>query len=265
MASKKTKKGKRNYDYDEELERLQIELVKLQGWVIEKGLRLAIVFEGRDAAGKGGAIKRIAGCLNPRVCRIAALPKPSDRERRQWYFQRYVAHLPAEGEIVLFDRSWYNRAGVEKVLGFCTDAQYEDFMTSAPAFERQLVRDGMILLKYWFQVEDQEQEDRFRERLGNPLKRWKFSNIDVKGRSHFIDYARARDAMLARTDIPEAPWYVVDSNDKKSARLNVISHILSQVAYEDLPQEEITLPPVQKDKTYKRPPKKAWRHIPTPF
>ena len=238
--------------YNEELRRLQIELVKLQEWIRRKGLKLVAIFEGRDAAGKGGAIKRITESLNPRVCRVVALGTPTEREKTQWYFQRYVAHLPAAGEMVLFDRSWYNRAGVERVMGFCTESEYLEFLQSCPEFERMLVRSGIILLKYWFSVSDEEQERRFQERMKDATKRWKLSPMDLESRKHWVDYSRAKDEMFAHTDIKQAPWYVVNADNKKCARLNVICHLLSQIAYEDLTPEPLKLPPLEAAK-YVRP------------
>ena len=240
-------------DYDEELARLHVELVKLQEWVRHKGLRLVAIFEGRDAAGKGGAIKRITESLNPRVCRVVALAAPTERERTQWYFQRYVAHLPAAGEMVLFDRSWYNRAGVERVMGFCTEAEYLEFLHSCPEFERMLVRDGIILLKYWFSVSDEEQERRFQQRLKDPTRRWKLSPMDVESRRRWVEYSRAKDEMFAHTDIKQAPWYVVNADNKEAARLNVIRHLLSMIPYEDLTPEPLKLPSLKKG-NYVRPP-----------
>ena len=240
--------------YEEELARLQIELVKLQEWVREKGLKVIVIFEGRDAAGKGGTIKRITECLNPRVARVVALPKPTEREYTQWYFQRYVVHLPAAGEIVLFDRSWYNRAGVERVMGFCSPGDVEEFFRSCPEFERMIIRSGVILIKYWFSVSDEEQEKRFQARLDDPTKRWKLSDMDLMSRSRWVEYSKAKDDMFAHTDIKQAPWYVVNSDDKRRARLNCISHFLSLVPYQDLTPAEIKLPPRQEDTGYIRPP-----------
>ncbi|WP_186176664.1 polyphosphate kinase 2 [Vibrio jasicida] len=234
-------------EYEEALEHLQIELVKLQEWVKHKGLKVVVLFEGRDAAGKGGTIKRITEKLNPRVCRIAALPAPTEKEKTQWYFQRYVAHLPAAGEIVLFDRSWYNRAGVEKVMGFCTPDQYEEFLRSCPEFERMLQRSGIILIKYWFSVSDEEQEKRFLERINTPIKRWKFSPMDLESRNRWAEYSEAKDKMFAYTDTKNCPWWVVPSDDKKKARLNCISHLLSQVEYEELEHPVIELPELSKE------------------
>jgi polyphosphate kinase 2 len=240
-------------DYDKELRRLQVELVKYQEWVRNRGLRVVAIFEGRDAAGKGGTIKRITESLNPRVCRVVALTAPTEREKTQWYFQRYVAHLPAAGEIVLFDRSWYNRAGVERVMGFCTEAEYFEFLHSCPQFERMLARAGIILNKYWFSVSDEEQERRFQQRIKDPTKRWKLSPMDLESRRQWVEYSRAKDEMFAHTDIKQIPWYVVNADNKKCARLNVIRHLLSTVPYEDLTPEPIKLPPMDRRK-YVRPP-----------
>ncbi|MFT9441637.1 MAG: polyphosphate kinase 2 [Acetobacter papayae] len=240
--------------YFRELVRLQGELVRLQDWVKATGHRLVVLFEGRDAAGKGGAIKRIAQRLNPRICRVAALPAPNDRERTQWYLQRYIAHLPAAGEIVLFDRSWYNRAGVERVMGFCTDEQYEEFFRSVPEFERMLVRSGIQVVKYWFSITDDEQEARFRARIEDPLKQWKLSPMDLESRRRWELYTRAKEVMLERSSIPEAPWWVVQGVDKKRARLNCISHLLSQVPYEDVQHPEIVLPERVHHPDYERQP-----------
>ncbi len=251
--------------YEAELRRLNIELVKWQEWIRDRGLKVVAIFEGRDAAGKGGSIKRITEPLNPRYARVAALPAPTEREKTQWYFQRYVTHLPAAGEIVLFDRSWYNRAGVERVMGFCSDDEYQEFLRSCPEFERMLVRSGILLVKYWFSVSDEEQERRFQDRLTDPTKRWKLSPMDVESRSRWIDYSKAKDEMFAHTDIKQAPWYVVRSDDKKRARLNVISHLLSLVKYEDLTPEPIVLPPRQRDTGYVRPPMEDQTFIPEPF
>src|SRR3990172_8556147 len=240
--------------YEEELARLQVELVKLQEWIKEKGLRVVVLFEGRDAAGKGGVIKRITLRLNPRIVRVVALGTPTEKEKTQWWFQRYVAELPAAGEMVLFDRSWYNRALVEPVMGFCTEEEYREFLRSCPEFERMLVRSGIILIKYWFSVSDEEQERRFQARIEDPTKRWKLSPMDLASRSHWIQYSRAKDEMFKYTDIKQAPWYVVNSDDKKRARLNCISHMLSIIPYEDLTPEQIELPPRQDDIAYVRPP-----------
>jgi polyphosphate kinase 2 len=240
--------------YREEVARLQVELVKCQEWIKARGLKVVILFEGRDAAGKGGAIKTFTLSLNPRYARVVALPAPSERERSQWYFQRYVAHLPSAGEMVLFDRSWYNRAGVERVMGFCTDDEYEEFMRTCPEFERMLVRSGIQVVKYWFSVSDEEQERRFQARIDDPTKRWKLSPMDLQSRARWVEFSKAKDEMFARTDIKQAPWFVVKSDDKKRARLNVISHFLTLVPYSDLTPEPIVLPPRQPDKGYVRPP-----------
>jgi polyphosphate kinase 2 len=244
----------KNGPYLKELAKLQVELEKLQEWVREQGLKVVVIFEGRDAAGKGGVIKRITEPLNPRWARVVALPAPTDREKTQWYFQRYVPHLPAAGEIVLFDRSWYNRAGVERVMGFCTEEEYREFLRSCPEFERMLVRSGIILLKYWFSVSDAEQEKRFQERLSDSTKRWKLSPMDLESRARWVEYSKAKDEMFAYTDIKQAPWYVVPSDDKKRARLNMIAHLLSLIPYEDLTPEPMVLPPRQPDVGYVRPP-----------
>ena len=240
--------------YFEELLRLQRELIKLQDWVVEYGERIVVIFEGRDSAGKGGAIKRITQRLNPRVCRVAALPAPTEREQSQWYFQRYVAHLPAAGEIVLFDRSWYNRVGVERVMGFCTDAQYEEFFQSVPEFERMLVRSGIRLVKYWFSITDDEQHSRFMSRIHDPLKQWKLSPMDLQSRRRWEDYTKAKETMFERTHIPEAPWWVVEGNNKKRARLNCIAHLLEQIPYKEVPRDEIELPERKRDDEYYREP-----------
>lgn len=248
------KKTIRNKDYAKALAQLQIELVKLQEWIRHKGLKVVVIFEGRDAAGKGGAIKRITERLSPRIVKVVALPAPTERERTQWYFQRYIPHLPAAGEMVLFDRSWYNRAGVEKVMGFCTEGEHAEFMRSCPEFERMLVRSGIILIKYWFSVCNEEQERRFQKRIHHPTKRWKLSPMDLESRSRWVEYSIAKDEMFAHTDIKQAPWYVVDGDVKKRARLNVISHLLSLITYEDLTPEPIVLPPRQTEIGYVRPP-----------
>jgi polyphosphate kinase 2 len=240
--------------YFRELFRLQHELVRLQDWVVHKGLKVVVIFEGRDSAGKGGAIKRITQRLNPRVCRVAALPAPNERERTQWYFQRYTAHLPAAGEIVLFDRSWYNRAGVERVMGFCTEDEVEEFFRSVPEFERMLVRSGIVLIKYWFSITDDEQRFRFNMRIHDPLKQWKLSPMDVESRRRWEDYTGAKEAMLERTHIPEAPWWVVEAVDKKRARLNCIAHFLDQIPYEDVPKAPVTLPQRERHEDYIRSP-----------
>ena len=228
--------------YEKELKKLHVELVKLQDWIKHKGLRVVVLFEGRDAAGKGGTIKRITECLNPRVCRVVALGTPTEREKTQWYFQRYVSHLPAAGEMVLFDRSWYNRAGVERVMGFCTEEEYREFMRSCPEFERMLIRDGIILIKYWFSISDEEQERRFQSRIHEPTKQWKISPMDLQSIARWVEYSRAKDDMFALTDIKQAPWYVVYADDKKRARLNCISHLLSTIEYDSVPTKPIELP-----------------------
>ncbi|MEL7280536.1 MAG: polyphosphate kinase 2 [Pseudomonadota bacterium] len=251
-----------NAKYEEELARLQIELVKLQEWVKHSGCRVAVVFEGRDAAGKGGTIKRITEAMNPRVCQVVALPAPTEREKTQWYFQRYVTHLPAAGEIVIFDRSWYNRAGVERVMGFCSDEEYKEFMRSCPEFERMLVRSGIQLLKYWFSVSDEEQERRFQKRLTDPTKQWKLSPMDLESRKRWVDYSMAKDAMFAHTDIKQAPWYVVNSDVKKHARINCISHLLSMIPYTDIPRDKVVLEDRPAQKGYVRPPMNEQTFVP---
>ncbi len=248
--------------YEAELRRLQTELVTMQQWIKASGMRLVVIFEGRDAAGKGSAIKRINEYLNPRNARIVALPAPTERERTQWYFQRYIEHLPAAGEIVLMDRSWYNRAGVERVMGFCTSDEYRRFLHQAPIFERLLVEDGILLLKYWFSVSDVEQERRFRSRLTDPMRRWKLSPMDVQSISRWEDYSRAKDEMFIHTDIPEAPWFTVESEDKKRSRINVISHILSTVPYQNIEPEPVTIPDRPKSINYQRPPRDEFRYVP---
>jgi polyphosphate kinase len=250
--------------YAKELARLQAELVELEEWVKYKGLRVVAIFEGRDTAGKGGVIKRITAMLNPRVVRVVALPAPTERERTQWYFQRYVSHLPSAGEMVLFDRSWYNRAGVEHVMGFCTDEEYDEFMRTCPQFERMLVRSGIILVKYWLSVSDEEQERRFLGRINDPTKRWKLSPMDLQARARWVDYSEAKDQMFAYTDITEAPWYVVETDNKRSAHLNLISHLLSLIPHEDVPHQEFKLPPRQK-RSYSRPPKSSQRMVPITY
>jgi polyphosphate kinase 2 len=248
-------------DYDRQLSKLQRELVKLQEWVVHEGLRVCVLFEGRDAAGKGGTIKRIVDRTNPRVVRVVALPKPDERERSQWYFQRYVAELPSEGEIVLFDRSWYNRAGVERVMGFCTDEEYEEFFRATPALEAMIIRSGIVLVKYWFSVSDDEQERRFQERIRNPRKRWKLSEMDLQSRARWVDYSRAKDRMFELTDTKLSPWWVVHADDKRRARLNCISHLLSQVPYRDLTSAPLKLPQRQTD-DYVRPPETELSAVP---
>ena len=253
---KKTKKRKKlNKElYFEELGKLHVKLAKLQRYIRTEGLRVVVLFEGRDAAGKGGTIKRITEPLNPRVCRVVALGKPTEREKTQWYFQRYVPHLPAAGEMVLFDRSWYNRAGVERVMGFCTDEQYREFLRSCPMFERMLIYSGIILIKYWFSVSAEEQERRFKKRIKDPTRRWKISPMDLESRARWVEFSRAKDQMFLYTDIPQAPWYVVDSNDKRRARLNCIHHLLSMIPYEEIQPPPIELPELQGDIGYLRPP-----------
>jgi polyphosphate kinase 2 len=253
ILPKKRKKLKNSF-YTKELSRLQIELIKLQEWIARKGLKVVVIFEGRDAAGKGGVIKRITQSLNPRICRVVALAKPTEREATQWYFQRYVAHLPAAGEMVLFDRSWYNRAGVERVMGFCGDEDYQEFLRSCPEFERMLIRSGIILVKYWFSVSDEEQERRFQNRIHDPTKRWKLSPMDLESRAKWVEYSKAKDTMFAYTDVKQSPWYVVGADDKKRARLNCISHLLSMIPYEDLTPEPLELPPRRHRGAYVRPP-----------
>lgn len=248
--------------YEKELRRLQIELVKLQEWIKHKKLRVVVIFEGRDAAGKGGVIKRITQCLNPRSARVVALGVPTEREKTQWYFQRYVPHLPAAGEMVLFDRSWYNRAGVEHVMGFCTEEEYWEFMRSCPEFERMLVRSGIILIKYWFSVSDKEQEKRFMARLDDRTKRWKLSPMDVDARSRWVEYSKAKDVMMKYTDIKQAPWYVVNADVKRKARLNCIAHLLGQITYEDLTPDRVELPPRQTNEGYIRPPFEEQTFVP---
>jgi polyphosphate kinase 2 len=248
--------------YEKELRRLQVELVKLQEWVRASGARVAVIFEGRDGAGKGGTISRITQYLNPRVVRVAALPAPSDRERSQWYFQRYVGQLPSAGEMVLFDRSWYNRAGVEYVMGFCTPAEHRLFLQQCPIFERLLISSGIILIKYWFSVSDQEQERRFQLRLSDPLKQWKLSQMDLESRSRWVEYSRAKDIMFAHTDTRESPWFVVEADDKQRARVNCLSHLLSQVPYKDVLQTPIKLPPRQSDDGYIRPSRDTYTYVP---
>ena len=249
--------------YEAELERLQVELARLQTWVRDEGQRVVVLFEGRDAAGKGGTIKRITEPLNPRFARVAALPAPTERETTQWYFQRYIAQLPAAGEIVLFDRSWYNRAGVERVLGFCTPEQYRLFMRQVPQFERMLIDDGILFTKYWFSVSDDEQRRRFQDRIDDPTKSWKLSPMDLKSRSHYVDYSRAKDEMFEQTDLPGTEWFVVEADDKRRARLNCIAHLLSRIPWEDrTPPPPPKLPPRQPDSGYVRPPRSSQRYVP---
>ncbi len=255
-----TKLGKKKYE--KTIQKYNIELVKLQEWVKQQNLRVVVIFEGRDAAGKGGVIKTITQPLNPRVCRVVALGTPTEREKGQWYFQRYVANLPSQGEIVIFDRSWYNRAGVEKVMGFCTELEYQEFMRSCPEFERMLVRSGIILIKYWFSVSDEEQEKRFQERINDSTKRWKISPMDLESRTKWVDYSVAKDAMFAHTDIKQAPWYVVQADIKRHARINCIGHFLSQFEYTEVEMPKIKLPPKQENYGYVRPPLSEQTFVP---
>jgi polyphosphate kinase 2 len=248
-------------DYEKELRRLQVELVQLEEWIRNRGLRVVVLFEGRDTAGKGGVIKRMTALLNPRFVRVVALPAPTERERTQWYFQRYIGHLPSAGEMVLFDRSWYNRAGVERVMGFCTDEEYDEFMRTCPQFERMLVRAGIILIKYWLSVSDDEQERRFLGRINDPSKRWKLSPMDLQARARWVDYSEAKDQMFAYTDIHDAPWHVVETDNKRAAHLNLMSHFLSLIPYEEVPHEDIKLPARQK-RSYTRPPKSSQHMVP---
>jgi polyphosphate kinase 2 len=250
--------------YDRELVRLQTELVRLQEWIVHAGLRVVVLFEGRDTAGKGGVIKRITERTSPRVIRTVALGTPTERERTQWYFQRYVAHLPAAGEMVLFDRSWYNRAGVERVMGFCTEEEYQEFMRTAPSVERILQRSGLILIKYWLSVSDEEQERRFTKRIKDPTKGWKLSPMDLEARARWVDYAEAKDEMFAFTDTKDCPWYVLDADDKRSARLNLIRHLLDQIPYENVAQKKIELPPRQ-ERAYVRPPAESQTFVPVRY
>jgi polyphosphate kinase len=272
MPKKKSAKGKgkkpKRLDpelYGEKLTELQIELVKLQEWIKHEGLKVVVLFEGRDAAGKGGVIKRITQCLNPRICRVVALGTPTEREERQWYFQRYVAHLPSAGELMLFDRSWYNRAGVERVMDFCTDEEYAEFLRSCPEFERMLIRSGIILIKYWFSVSDDEQERRFQSRIKDPTKQWKLSPMDLESRKRWAEYSKAKDEMFKYTDIKQAPWYVVDADDKKRARVNCIQHLLSMIRYKDVTPPPIKLPKRKRDIGYQRPPITDQTFVPEVF
>lgn len=248
--------------YEKELARLQIELVKLQEWIVYKGLKVVVIFEGRDAAGKGGAIKRITESLNPRTCRVVALSKPTEKERTQWYFQRYIAHLPSAGEMVLFDRSWYNRAGVERVMGFCSDDDYWEFLKSVSEFENQLIRSGIILIKYWFSVSDDEQEARFQARINDPTKQWKLSDMDLEARSKWVEYSKAKDVMFQYTDTESSPWYVIDSDIKRNARINCISHLLSLIPYKEIDHKKLELPKRQENTGYVRPPIDSQTYIP---
>lgn len=264
VAESNAEKMKRK-DYEAAIEPLHVELVKLQEWIKQQRLRVVVIFEGRDAAGKGGAIKTIAERLNPRHCRIVALGVPTEREKSQWYFQRYVQHLPAAGEMVLFDRSWYNRAGVERVMGFCTDDEHAEFMRSCPEFERMLIRSGIILIKYWFSVSDKEQERRFQARLDDPTKRWKLSPMDLESRNRWVEYSKAKDEMFAHTDTKQSPWWVVRADDKKRARLNCITHLLSQIPYKDLTPKPMKLEPRREDDSYVRPPMTDQNFVPEVF
>jgi polyphosphate kinase 2 len=248
--------------YEKELTRLQLELVKMEDWVKARGLRVVVLFEGRDAAGKGGVIKRIMASVNPRICRVVALAAPNEREKGQWYFQRYVAQLPTAGEVVLFDRSWYNRAGVERVMGFATEEQHEEFLATCPEFERMLIRSGTILVKYWFSVSDEEQERRFQARINDPGKRWKLSPMDLEARSRWVEFSRAKDEMFRWTDTDQSPWWVVESDEKRRAHLNAITHLLTRVPYEELPEQRLELPPRQPDDGYVRPPRSSQRYVP---
>ncbi len=250
--------------YNKELRDLQEELVRMAEWIHLKGLKVVVIFEGRDTAGKGGTIKRIMEPLNPRYCKIAALDTPTDREKTEWYFQRYIEHLPAAGEIVFFDRSWYNRAGIERVMGFCTDEEYEEFMRTCPQLERALIRSGIVLIKYWLSIDDKEQERRIQARMKSPKTRWKLSPMDVQARAHWVDYSEAKDQMFEVTDTKESPWLVVDATNKRSARLNVIAHLLDTIPYESIPQPKIKLPPRQK-RAYVRTPKSEQTMVPTRY
>jgi polyphosphate kinase 2 len=251
--------------YERELAKLHRELVRLQEWIKHKGLRVVVIFEGRDAAGKGGTIKAITQTLNPRICRVVALGTPTEREKTQFYFQRYISQLPAAGEMVLFDRSWYNRAGVERVMGFCTDQEYQEFLRSCPEFERMLVRSGIVLLKYWFSVSDDEQEHRFQSRIDDPTKHWKLSPMDLQSRAHWVDYSRAKDEMFAYTDIKQAPWWVVNADDKRRARLNCVAHLLAQIPFEDIKREKLKLPARQSEAGYVRPPMHDQNFVPEKY
>lgn len=248
--------------YEAELKRLQVELVEMQQWVIATGTRVVVIFEGRDAAGKGGAIKRIVQYLNPRHARVVALPQPTEREKGQWYFQRYISHLPTSGEIVLMDRSWYNRAGVERVMGYSTDEQYRRFLHQVPVLERMLVEDGIVVIKYWFSVSDEVQQERFASRLKDPMRRWKLSPTDLESINRWEDYSRAKDAMFAATDLPEAPWWTIESDDKRASRLNVISHLLSQIPYHRTDPEAVTIPERPAATDYERPPREQHQYVP---
>ena len=264
-AAQPAREPLKNKAYLPELSRLQIELVKLQEWIRHEGLKVVVVFEGRDAAGKGGVIKTITASLSPRVCRVVALTAPTEREKTQWYFQRYVPHLPAAGEMVLFDRSWYNRAGVERVMGFCTEDEYREFLRSAPEFERMLMRSGIILIKYWFSITDEQQHLRFTMRIHDPLKQWKLSPMDVESRSRWEQYTKAKEAMLERTHIPEAPWHLVEADDKKKARLNCIAHLLEQIPYQEIKQDPVVLPARVRNPEYSRGPIPPEMYVPARY
>jgi polyphosphate kinase 2 len=263
-AATKPQKMKRK-DFDRELAKLQVDLAKMQDWIIQAGHRLLVIVEGRDAAGKGGTIKRIVEYMNPRQARVVALPAPTEREQSQWYFQRYIPHLPAAGEIVILDRSWYNRAGVERVMGFCSDEEYWDFLRTAPELERMLIRSGIQIVKYWFSVSDEEQERRFKRRIDDPLRRWKLSDMDMESRRRWVEYSKAKDIMIEHTSTPDAPWWEVDSDVKRHARLNCISHLLSLVPYAGVEHQKIEMPPRQEDPGYRRPAKERMNWIPTPY
>lgn len=265
VTSKDAKASIKNKVYEKALTKYYLELVKMQEWIKSKGLKVVVIFEGRDAAGKGGVIKRITQPLNPRVCRVVALGTATQREKTQWYFQRYVAQLPAAGEMVLFDRSWYNRAGVERVMDFCTDEEYNEFIRACPEFEKMLIRSGIVLIKYWFSVSDDEQERRFHDRISDPTKRWKLSPLDLESRKRWMEYSKAKDEMFAHTDIKQSPWFVVNSDDKKRAHLNCIHHLLSMISYEDLTPEQMELPPRQEDTGYIRPPLSDQTFVPDVF
>lgn len=264
-AAPKRRKQITDAAYHKALRALQIELVKMQEWVRHAGDKVVVIFEGRDAAGKGGAIKRITEPMNPRICKVVALPAPTERQKTQWYFQRYVPHLPAAGEIVILDRSWYNRAGVERVMGFCTEDEYREFMRSCPEFERMLIRSGIRLIKYWFSVSDAEQERRFQNRIKQPIKRWKLSPMDLESRKRWVDYSRAKDVMFSHTDIKQAPWYVVDAEVKKHARLNCIAHLLSQIPYGDIAPPPIELDERPPERGYVRPPMTDQTFVPAVY
>ena len=251
--------------YEKELRRLQVELVQLEEWIRHHSLRVVVVFEGRDTAGKGGIIKRITALLNPRYCRVVALTAPTEREKTQWYFQRYVEHLPSAGEMVLFDRSWYNRAGVERVMGFCTDKEYKEFKRACPEFERMLVRSGIILIKYWLSVSDDEQERRFKARIKDPSKRWKLSAMDLQARARWVDYSEAKDKMFKFSDIKEAPWHVVETDNKRAAQLNLITHFLKQIPYSEVPREESFKLPARQKRKYSRPPRNSMKMVPVRY